>query len=150
MAKPQTKSSNRGTALDLTKRSKFLAALRLGHPVTKACELASWGRRTAYDARDSDREFADAWDDAIEASVDELEVEVRKRALDPEYKWSHLMLMFLLKKFRPEFKESYKTEQKLTVEHVREISFSNDEMDEAIRILTAAKGAGDSGPAESS
>lgn len=117
---------------------KFLAALRGGNTVTQAATASGIPRRTLYDLRDRDAEFAEAWEDAQEAAVDVLESEVRKRALDPDYKWSHLMLMFMLKRFRPEYKENYKTEQKLTVEHVQEFDFSKKEMEEAISILQQA------------
>jgi hypothetical protein len=126
--------------MELTaKHAKFLAALTAGQTVTQACATSGLNRRTAYDHREQDAEFALAWDDAIESSVDELEAEVRRRALDPEAKNSHLLLMFMLKKFRPEYREAYKTEVAMTVERVAEFQFTDQERKQAIEVLRAAE-----------
>jgi hypothetical protein len=58
----------------------FLAALAKSPNVTGACRKAGIGRRTAYDRRGSDAEFAAAWDDAIEQSTDDLVGEMYRRA----------------------------------------------------------------------
>lgn len=63
------------------KQHKFLVALRQTANVTAAAELAGVSRSHAYQQRRSDGEFRQAWDDAIEAAVDELEEELRRRAL---------------------------------------------------------------------
>jgi hypothetical protein len=120
-------------------RGRFLAALRLGHTVSSACTEAGFSRRWAYDERDRSVSFANAWDDAIEAGTDDLEEEVRARALDRDDPRSYLLLMFLMKKRRPEFRDSFKQEMKVTHEQVQEISFSEKEIDEAVSILQSAK-----------
>jgi transposase-like protein len=124
---------------NLVKRATFLASLRAGNTVSEAAKSAAINRRTAYDWRDQDAEFRAAWDDAIENSVEELEAEVRRRALDPNDKSSHLLLMFLLKKHKPEYRENFKREVKITHEKVQEFEFSTEEMDNALAILRDAE-----------
>jgi len=72
---------------------KFLAELKEGASVTEAAETAHIGRRTAYDYRAIDEDFASRWDDAIEARTDRLEVEGERRAMQG----SDTLLMFLLR-----------------------------------------------------
>ncbi len=118
---------------------KFLTALSNGHTVTEAASLAHVGRRTLYDLRDREPGFRSAWDDAIAAGTDLFEEEVRHRALDRNDRYSHLLLMFMLKARDPRWKDSHKVEQTVRHETVQEISFSDKEMSDAIDILTAAK-----------
>jgi hypothetical protein len=54
-------------------------------------------RRTVYNARDTDPEFAEAWDDALNQSVDVLEHEVYQRAIEGDAQ----LAMFILKAHRP-------------------------------------------------
>jgi hypothetical protein len=54
-------------------------------------------RRTVYNARDADPEFAEQWDDALNQSLDVLEHEVYQRALKDDAQ----LAMFLLKAHRP-------------------------------------------------
>ncbi len=79
------------------KARQFLDALAAGMSVTAACAAVGIGRRTAYDWRDADEAFADDWDDACEASIDLLEDEARRRAMQV----SDVLLIFLLKARRP-------------------------------------------------
>lgn len=51
----------------------FLAILSKDPNVSLACEKAKVGRRTAYEARDSDPAFKAAWDEADEAAIDRVE-----------------------------------------------------------------------------
>lgn len=78
-------------------QARFLAQLREAPSVTHACAAAGVPRRTVYDYRTALPEFAQAWDEAIEASVDALVVEAFTRA-----KISDTLLIFLLKSHRPE------------------------------------------------
>src|SRR5436305_6679036 len=48
--------------------------------VLSAARTAGVSRRAAYDRRERDPEFAQAWDDAIEESVEQLEAEAVRRA----------------------------------------------------------------------
>lgn len=85
-----------------TQRDRFLDALARTASVTAASQAAGIGRRTAYNWRNADEEFASAWDDALESGTDALEDEAIRRALDG----SDTLLIFMLKARRPEkFKE---------------------------------------------
>lgn len=124
-----------GTNSTTKKRTKFLEVLRQTGNISKACEVISLSRRTAYNWRAQDAEFAELWDDAIEAGYDLLEQEARRRAyrglvkkkfgkdgdpvIDPatgqqyyEREYSDTLLIFLLKGGRPEkYRENIKQEQ---------------------------------------
>jgi hypothetical protein len=62
-------------------RSVFLDALANGLSVTGAANGAGIGRRTAYDWRKADTEFAAAWDLAVESGTDLLEDVAWQRAV---------------------------------------------------------------------
>ena len=132
---------------------QFLAALGEGKSVTDAAKEVGLGRRTFYDLRESDEAFAEAWDYAKteyrERLLGEAEAMLRIRALDRDDKFSHILLIFLLKRLDPAYKESYKQEVKLTHEHVQEFTFSQAEIDEAMEILKMAKGTSSSDPSAS-
>lgn len=97
------------------KRTKFLAALRESASVTKACEMAAIGRVTAYQWRNSDPAFAEEWEATLDAAIEDLEAEARRRALvgiekgvwhqgervGTEIQYSDTMLIFLLKAAKP-------------------------------------------------
>ena len=106
-----------------------------GKSVKAAAEAAGVGRRTFYDWRDMDEEFRAAWEDAITGSIEVLEDEVRERALDRGDKNSHLLLMFLVKRHKPEYRENFKSEVHLVKDTVQEFDFSPAEAAEAIAIL---------------
>lgn len=60
----------------------FLASLsKLGN-VRLACEASEIDRRTAYNRRGADPDFAKAWDDALDQAADLLEEEARRRAYE--------------------------------------------------------------------
>lgn len=50
--------------------------------VSGAAAIAGVGRRTHYDWLEQDREYAAAFDDAVEVAADRLEVEARRRAVE--------------------------------------------------------------------
>jgi hypothetical protein len=87
------------TAADWSAR--FLDQIRAGRSIKDACARAGVGRRTVYDRRDRDPEFAQVLADALEDACDELEAEARRRALQKD-KPSGALLMFLLRAYRPE------------------------------------------------
>lgn len=122
-------------------KATFLAHLLTGKSVKAAAEAAGVGRRTFYDWRDMDAEFREAWEDAITGSVEVLEDEVRNRALDRTDKNSHILLMFLVKRHRPEYRENYKAEKSGAEDKVTEFDFSREDMDKAIAILQEASNA---------
>jgi hypothetical protein len=76
---------------------KFLAALPKTPSVTLAAKAAGVGRKTVYEHRDRDPEFAAAWDDALNQSLDALEHEVYERAKSGDTQ----LLMFILRTQRP-------------------------------------------------
>lgn len=94
----------------------FLDALRDGLSVTAACVDAGIARRTAYEWREADEEFRQAWDEAVEEGTDRLEDEAKRRARDgvtePIYykgmkvgevqRHSDTLMIFLLKARRPD------------------------------------------------
>lgn len=59
----------------------FLAALRQRPVVQFACDAVGIERSTAYRRRDADKDFAKAWDDALEAGIDAAEAEAFRRGL---------------------------------------------------------------------
>lgn len=89
--------SNRTKRTDRA-RETFLEQLRLTCNVSHAARSAGIGRRTAYDWRDADPDFAAAWDEAEDEAVDALELAARNRAIDG----SDRMMEILLKAHRPE------------------------------------------------
>lgn len=62
-------------------RARFLQALSDGLSVTGAATYAGIGRRTVYEMRARDPEFAEAWASAYEAGTDAFEDEARRRAM---------------------------------------------------------------------
>jgi len=108
----------------------FLTALATTGLVNRAAEIANIDRVTAYRARDTKnrtghslaeaQRFAQAWDNALEAVGDRIELEIMRRAIegveqpyDVYYKgekigtqiyrhYSDRLLVFLAKAFRPE------------------------------------------------
>jgi hypothetical protein len=62
--------------------AKFLEVLATTGNVSRAAELAGVPRRTAYDQRERDPEFAQKWDEALQVSYDAIEHAVRNRAVE--------------------------------------------------------------------
>lgn len=138
---PKAKSS--ATKEKEGRQASFLAGLINGMTIAEAAAYAGVNRRTVYDWKDQSQSFRNAWEDAIQENKENTlgiyENEVKSRALDRNDKTSHLLLMFLVKKLDPSYRDNYKTEHKVVHEKVHEISFSDEEMDQAIGILTKAK-----------
>ena len=114
-------------------RDAFLAGLEDGMTIAAASKAVGAGRRTMYDWREADTDFAAAWDDAYETGTDVLEDEAKRRAVDGVQepviyqgklsmtkddkgndipltvrKYSDTMLIFMLKGRRPEkFKDRH-------------------------------------------
>jgi hypothetical protein len=95
-----------------------LKALAEDGVVSYACKAANIDRNTAYNHRNADAGFAQAWDDAIEQATDDMVGEARRRAVkgvaEPVFyqgeecgavqRYSDTLLMFLIKKERPEYR----------------------------------------------
>src|SRR5260370_15211523 len=91
--------NDRTRASRLTKwKQRFLRALQKTPNIKVACTAAGVSRQTAYQHRKSDVAFAEAWQDAIEASVDKLEAVAFKLA----EKGDSNLITFLLRCHRPE------------------------------------------------
>jgi len=79
-------------------RQKFLKHLSSGASVGASARAAGFGRRTAFEWKADDPDFAAAWEEAYEDATENLEDAARTRALEK----SDSLLMFLLKARRPE------------------------------------------------
>lgn len=99
----------------------FLKAFRESANVRAACEAAKISRKHAYHTRETDRAFADLWDEAEADACDILELEARRRAVEgvkePVFgslgrgmasgeigtivRYSNTLLMFLLRAHNP-------------------------------------------------
>ena len=113
---PETGGVASRTDRTAKKRQAFLAALAETGNILKSSEIARVARRTAYDWKAADPEFADAWERALDIGADALEDEAVRRAVDgveePVFyqgkacgvvrKYSDTLLIFLLKGRRPE------------------------------------------------
>lgn len=107
-------------------QAKFLKELARKGNVTVACDKAKIDRTWAYEVRNQDPEFAQAWDVALEEATERLEAEARRRAadgvLEPIYyqgkrvgsvrKYSDTLLIFLLKAHAPD-----KYRERSSIEH---------------------------------
>src|SRR5262249_30864904 len=103
------------------KRAKFLELLCNGESVVRAAAGAKVGRRTVYDWRKADAEFAREWDDAWEQGADLLEQVVYQRAVNG----SDLLLIILLKgrrprRYRDNVRHEVDTQLTVSVEDARE------------------------------
>jgi len=77
---------------------KFLEALAEYGVVSYAADAANISRTHAYHVRKKNVAFRKAWDEALEKSVEKLEQEAHRRALNK----SDTLLIFLLKSRKPE------------------------------------------------
>jgi hypothetical protein len=98
------------------KETEFLDRLGVTANVTQSCEETKIPRRTVYEWREADPEFAAAWDKALETGSDALEDEAIRRAhhgtLKPVFhqgqecgairEYSDTLMIFMLKARRPE------------------------------------------------
>ena len=101
------------------RRKRFLKELAETGNVTHSAKVVGVGRRTVYDLTARDKEFAQQFEDSVEAGTDRLVEEAQRRARDgfeePVFfqgkqvgvirKWSDNLLMFLIKARRPEYRD---------------------------------------------
>ena len=73
------------------KKQKFLSAYQLGATIAESARFAGVTPRTPYNWRSGDPQFAQAWGDARQKLVEDLEAESFKRAIQGNDR----MLMFL-------------------------------------------------------
>lgn len=93
------------------KKERFLAAYRRTGGIFTAAAAVGIGGTTVWEWRQTDEEFAAAFNSLEEADTEDLEKIARKRAA----KKSDLLMMFLLKKRKPEYRDSSKVEHSGTV-----------------------------------
>lgn len=79
------------------KKEVFLRGLTMGDSIQSSAQRAEISRKTVYEWRKTDEEFAVAWDEALEAGVERLEDAAYNRALEG----SDTLMIFLLKAKRP-------------------------------------------------
>lgn len=133
---------------------KFLAELRdNGGFVSKACETVGVSKQTVYNWRESDPEFKADWDKAVDLATEDLEKEVRRRALygveEPVYykgevvgsiqRYSDSLLMFAIKARKPEYRD------KMTID----VNKLDTDIERELAIITAGSQAATFGAAES-
>lgn len=122
---------------------KFLNALTQGESVVEAAKAAGVHRRTIYDWRDQDAAFRAEWDYCIESFREDLLgkgwKKLKERAFDAKDPKSHIMLIFMLKRLDPEFKENYRQERKIIHQKGVDIEFSDEDWKEAAEILARAR-----------
>ncbi|MEP7294029.1 MAG: hypothetical protein ABI835_19740 [Chloroflexota bacterium] len=88
------------------KKVRFLSELSKMPNIARACRLARISRQTAYRYRESEAEFAAAWDEALTEGVESLEESAWKFA----QRGDTTMAIFLLKAHNPEkYRETVKT-----------------------------------------
>jgi hypothetical protein len=101
-----------------TWKDAFLSILGKTSNITAAARKAKVSRSRVYQERDSDMDFAAAWDEALESAIDDAESEAWRRAVKGNIKQRHYdkdgnllgttreysdtLLMFMLKSHRPE------------------------------------------------
>ncbi|NJK43953.1 MAG: terminase [Pleurocapsa sp. SU_196_0] len=127
-AKPRSATPKKQQREDA--KALFLKTLATTASVSAASKAAKIDRKTAYEWRQKDAPFAEAWDDALETSISSLETEARRRALKgtskPVYQggelvgsiqeYSDTLMIFLLKAHRPNV---YR--ERVSVEHSGEV-----------------------------
>jgi len=110
----------------------FLQAFLETGLIVASCDRVGIGRTTAYEARQQDEEFALAWADIEERVTEQMEAELKRRAVDGVEKpvfqggrhvgsvqeYSDTLLIFALKARRPEkYRENVRVEHGGTVRH---------------------------------
>lgn len=102
--KPKTKGGNTKrpvTGLTPKKMETFIATLRDGYSVAKACRAINVSRQFAYVERARNAEFAAAWEDALEDGGDALEDRLSDIG-NSSLPGNVTAMIFLLKGRRPE------------------------------------------------
>lgn len=98
----------------------FFDAMAQGLSVSSACKASGLARRTAYRMRQQDEEFSLRWADAHEDGNDAFQDEARRRAMegvlqaDGVRKYSDNLLMFVMKKRMPEYRDTVQVNSTVT------------------------------------
>lgn len=107
MARP-TKGQEKGW------RKPFLEALCDKPYVSYACRQVGISRSTAYAARKRDEHFAEAWDEAVETGLDEIEFELHQIGIG-KLKGQYGAFIYLLKARRYEIRNGTEMPSTLTL-----------------------------------
>ena len=105
-------------------KAAFIERLRRAPDISRAAKAARIHRKTAYEERKKDVEFAAAWDDALEEAIERAEAELYRRAVlgikKPVYQgkelvghiqdYSDLLLIFMLKAHKPKYRDTVRQE----------------------------------------
>lgn len=111
------------------KKEKFLRLLKETGNVSKSAQAIGIKRQTLYQLRDKDPKFKEEWQEAFESFLDSCEQEVVRRGVKGYEKpvfyggkqigtvreYSDNLLMFYLKRYRPEFRDRLKVEGNIPV-----------------------------------
>jgi hypothetical protein len=132
------------------RRAKFIKELAKTGNVSAAARAAGVSRSHAYALRASESGLSSEWADALEAAVDTLEEEARRRAIDgidsPHFhqgqvtgtvkKYSDSLLMFLLKAHRPErYRERAAETPDQDTDRAEDIASARDDLETRIADL---------------
>lgn len=125
------------------------AILETGN-VSTACVMCGVSRTAAYAHKNEDKEFSDLWEESLDMSIDLMEAEARRRAvegvLEPVFyqgqecglirKYSDTLLMFLLKGNKP---DKFRDNQHVTLagDQDNPISYKHDPAKAAQEIIKA-------------
>src|SRR5262250_1631929 len=79
-------------------KKRFLSELRKTNSIIIAADRTGIGRRTAYNWREADSKFAEAWDEALEGAKEDMRVSIHQAAL----KNGGVERIFLMKHYFPD------------------------------------------------
>jgi hypothetical protein len=122
MSKPPDTNKRELKPVFLENRRQFLT-------ITKSCKLTGIDRRTYYNWIDEDPEFARADEDAKQQALDSLEENTYERAMTGKDHSSALLSMFILKAYRPIFKD------RMLLEHSQPALTAQDDADKVLKII---------------
>ena len=88
-------------------KAAFLAGFPLHRTIKATCEALSVPRARIHEYLNDDPLFADSFVHAKEAVADDLEGELLRRAMSGEGQMPDTLGIFLLKGYRPMFRDSY-------------------------------------------
>ena len=89
-------------------KARFLKELRKCSSVLLAAERARIGRKTVYEWRDADPQFAEHWDDALEMAREDVKVSVHEEAVRKD--GNTTLKIFATKAYFPEFRDKAQLE----------------------------------------
>jgi hypothetical protein len=82
-----------GLAITSEEKERFLEALGKTFNVSRSAELISRNRSSLYKLRETDPEFAAAWEEVVERCLDDVEQVVFERALEGKQAVNNIFLL---------------------------------------------------------